>query len=171
MISFERRSLSRCVFRLETHRCRQGSSRHERPKSNKSESFSSIFTEWALNYTIRTFARFLASMLLENYEDATSFVGARPKSKLKPVSRTAENALHQRYSLFTFSAFPIFSLTSYVNSDHILQIWVTSWVASRHTHLVMTRFLCERALSIFSLRRVLPVENNQKQHVINSLVK
>ena len=41
-------------------------------------------------------------MLLENYEDAANFVGARPKSKLKPVSRTAKNALQHSLLLVHF---------------------------------------------------------------------
>ena len=41
-------------------------------------------------------------MFLENYDDAANFVGARPKLKLKPVSRTAENALQLAVSLVQF---------------------------------------------------------------------
>ena len=61
-------------------------------KRNKSESFFRNFTAYALKYVRRSSARFLTSMLSENYDDAANFVGARPKLKLTPVSRTASKA-------------------------------------------------------------------------------
>ena len=93
-------------------------------------------------------ARFLTSTLLEHWEEAANFVGARPKLKLTTVLSTARNALQHTLTLVQLDClFRKFSCNMYVNSDHIWRVMSCDWLVSCHFNYGQAHILCESALN------------------------